>query len=52
MRELPLYQKFMKCLISWFLVLAIIIAGVWFFSAERALAPVGPDGLEIIPEPK
>ncbi len=30
----------MKCLISWFFIIAVILVGVWFFSAERAHAPV------------
>ena len=30
----------MKCLLSWFFILAVIIAGVWFFSPERVHAPV------------
>ncbi len=40
MRVLFLSQKYMKCLLSWFFILAVIISGVWFFSAERAHAPV------------
>gem|GEM_PF-6826025 len=30
----------MKYIISWFLIIAVIIAGVWFFWSEKAQAPV------------
>lgn len=34
------YHHFvMKCIISWFFILVVIVAGVWFFSSERAHAP-------------
>ena len=38
----------MKHIISWFVIIAVIIAGVWFFWTERTMAP----GTDTIPAEK